>query len=156
MTTTGCRVAEACRLTWRDVDFDRGTALLTRTKSGNPRRLVLGTNVVEALVVLQKQKVGQPGQRCFGFSTRFSVNTALKRACAKAGLKFYSSHKLGRHACAARLLARGHTLGETAKAMGWSDKSIALVHRVYGHLEQSKLDDAVRDAAEGLKVGGTK
>lgn len=153
LTTTGCRVAEACRLTWGDLDFKKGTALLARTKNGNPRRLVLGSNVVDALhtLAINSPDAAVPARRVFGFGNRWSVNTALKRACRKMGLKFYSSHKLGRHACAARLLARGHTLGETAKALGWSAKSIGLVHQVYGHLEQSKLDDAVRGAA--LTVG---
>jgi integrase len=152
MTTTGCRVAEACRVRWENIDLARRTVLLEKTKSGTPRRLVIGENLVEALQTLQKQELPR-NARVFGFGNRWSVNTALKRACKKAGIKFYSSHKLGRHAFAARLLAKGETLAVVAKAGGWSEKSLALVARVYGHLEQSAVDETVRDAADGLTVG---
>lgn len=67
-------------------------------------------------------------------------------------LPHYPKHKLGRHASAARLLDRGHTLKEVQEAGGWSAKSMALVARVSGHLEQSKIEGAVRAAADDVKM----
>ena len=37
LTLTGARAAEACDLTWADVDWERDQALLRHTKNGTAR-----------------------------------------------------------------------------------------------------------------------
>lgn len=146
LTLTGARIAEACRLEWAHVDFDRAEATLTRTKTGKPRRLALAAPVLTALKRLAE---GAPASgSVFGYSDRWSARNALQRASARAGLPFMSSHKVGRHAFAARMLRAGHSLPVTQAAGGWA--STALVVSTYGHLEHSHVDAAVRSTGSAL------
>jgi integrase len=46
---TGARQGELLRLRWRDVDFQRGVAVLHETKNGERRTLVLAGQVLAAL-----------------------------------------------------------------------------------------------------------
>jgi integrase len=143
MSFTGARAAECCRLEEVDVDWERHEALLRLTKNGEPRVLPLAGLVYEALAKLK----GTPGP-IFGFKTKDGLNQAIKRACRRAGLPPLSSHKVGRHAFAARLLSQGHTLMEVKEAGGW--KTYGVVARVYGHLERSAVSAAVRGADTNL------
>lgn len=145
MTTTGARVSEACRLRWSDVDLEKRQALLGRTKNGDPRRVKLVPVVIDAINALPKR-----GGTVFGYASRFSVNQAIERNCARAGITYLSSHRLGRHAFAARLLRAGHTLKVVAEAGGW--RSLRMVSEVYGHLEQSAVDQAVVSASSSLTL----
>lgn len=141
LTLTGSRVSEACRLAKTDVDLDRGEAVLRRTKSGKSRRLALAPILVDAM---RGSIERASDDRVFGYASRWSVNQAIERVCARAGLQYLSSHKVGRHAFAARLLGQGKSLKLVQDAGGWA--SIQVVSESYGHLEQSAIDDAVRGA----------
>lgn len=150
MTLTGARVSEACRLAPGDIDLDRAEAILQRTKSGKSRRLSLAPVLVDALrralVECAKDIEGQ--RRVFGYSERFAVNQAIRRVCAKAGLRYLSSHQVGRHGFAARLLGQGRSLKLVQEAGGWA--TMSLVSEVYGHLEQQAIDEAVRAAGDTM------
>ncbi|HMN37496.1 MAG TPA: tyrosine-type recombinase/integrase [Hyphomicrobium sp.] len=86
-----------------------------------------------------------PGATVFGYAGRWSVNQAIKRVCANAdpALKYYSSHKLGRHAFATRLLDSGKSLQHVKDAGGWA--SIQIVSDAYGHLEVNETHAAILD-----------
>lgn len=136
---SGTRISEACRLTWADVDLKAGAAVLNRTKT-KPRRVALPGTVIAAIANI-------PGPRdddlhVFQYANRFGPITALKTACKRAKVEYYSPHEIGRHTFATWMLSQGHTLAEVAEAGGWA--SITLVKDVYGHLEQSGIDDSVR------------
>jgi integrase len=150
MTLTGARVSEACRLAPDDIDFERGEAVLRLTKNGKARRVPLSPVLVEALRravdELAKDIDGQ--RRVFGYAARWSVNQAIERVCRRAGIARLSSHKVGRHAFAARLLAQGQSLKLVQEAGGWA--TIQVVSESYGHLEQRAIDEAVRGAGAGL------
>ncbi len=139
MSFTGARVSEACRLTWEDVDLAEPSALLQITKSGRGRKVVLHDIVVRAFAALPRGRGA-----IFGFSSRFSVNTALKRLCARAGIEYFSSHQVGRHAFAARLIKAGESMRVIQQAGGWS--SLQMLDRHYGHLETKQYQDAMRNA----------
>ena len=139
----GARASEACRLESDDVDWEARTALLRETKNGDPRTVNLTDTTFEALIPLR----GAKGP-LFGFASRFSLNQALARAQKRAGLPVMTSHKLGRHAFAARLLRRGHNIKEAMDAGGW--KSVRLFTETYAHLERSTVEAAVRGADEEL------
>lgn len=141
ITFTGARASECCNLTSEDVDWEKRSALLRRTKNGKPRTVVLPAMAYQAMLPL-KGTVGP----LFGFGQRWSLNQALERACKRAGLPRMTSHKIGRHAFAARHLRQGRTLKELQEAGGWSAKSLAMLAETYGHLEQSHIDDMVRGA----------
>lgn len=150
MTLSGARVTEACRLTPDDVDLARGEAILRKTKSGRSRRIPLAPVLVDALERAMTELVKEIDgtKRVFGYADRWSVNQAIERTCKRAGLPYLSSHQVGRHAFAARLLAQGRSLKLVQDAGGWA--SIQLVGDVYGHLEQSAIDEAVRGAGDAM------
>lgn len=141
-----------------------------------PLAPVLVETLRRALVELVKDIDGSP--RLFGYSSRWSVNQAIERVCDRVneqagcirfevarrnakGRAVYrkvqlgtnvmpalSSHKVGRHAFAARLLAQGQSLKLVQDAGGWA--TIQVVSESYGHLEQQAIDDAVRGAGASL------
>lgn len=150
MTLTGARVSEACRLAVGDVDLERGEAILRRTKAGGSRRLPLAEALVAALrtAIETCAKDIDGERRVFGYADRWSVNQAIERVARRAGIKVLSSHQVGRHAFAARLLSQGASLQTVRGAGGWA--SIQIVSEVYGHLEQQAIDEAVR--AAGVSV----
>ena len=150
MTLTGARVSEACRLAPADVDSARGEAVLRLTKNGRSRRVPLAPILVTALerAVVELAKEIDGSARVFGYADRWSVNQAIERVCVKAGIAVMSSHKVGRHAFAARLLGQGKSLKLVQEAGGWAQ--INVVSESYGHLEQQAIDDAVRGAADNM------
>lgn len=137
MSFTAARASEACRLHEDDIDWEERKATLRLTKNGTPRVVPLAGLVFEALWKLR----GRKGQ-IFGFKTRHSLNQALERACKRAKLRVMTSHEVGRHAFAARLLGQGYTLKQVQEAGGW--KSYKMVADTYGHLEKSAVHDAMR------------
>jgi integrase len=55
---TGCRLSEALRLRWDDVDLSRSTAIIRETKNGRPRVAHLPPVVVAALANVQGNLAG--------------------------------------------------------------------------------------------------
>lgn len=149
LTTTGCRVSEACRLTVRDCNFATGKALLRTTKTGKPRVVALTDFAMLAMQEIIDADKAKLDDTVFGYASRWSVNQAIERVCKKAGLPYYSSHKLGRHAFAARWLASGKSLRGLQEAGQWA--SIQVLADTYGHLEDSAVHAAIRDV--GSEVG---
>lgn len=143
MTDTGCRVGEAIRLTRHAFTRRAGHVYLGKTKNGKPRLPPLIPSTAAAITAIMP---AEPFARVFGYGHRTSVNTAIARACRRAGLARSSPHRLGRHSFAARLLGAGHSLKLVQQAGGW--ESMAVVADTYGHLEQSQADDAMRQAAQ--------
>ena len=152
MSLTAARVSEMCRLAPDDVDLKRGECILRKTKNGKARRVALAPVLVEAIeralkecakeIIPKGKKKGTV--RVFGYADRWSVNQAIERVCRKAGIRYLSSHQVGRHSFAARLLKQGKSLKLVQQAGGWA--SMTVVAQVYGHLEQGMSDDAVREA----------
>lgn len=144
MSLGGARASEACRVEDSDIDWARGDITLQETKNGSPRVICAGASLMAALTPLR----GTVGP-LFGFASRYSLNQALGRACERAGiLPAFSTHEVGRHAFAARHLREGRTLLEVQKLGGW--KSYRMVAEVYGHLERSSLDNAMRESGANL------
>lgn len=145
LSFTGARASEVCRITAADVDWERRSVMLRKTKGGKPRLVPLAPMVMEALLPLRLTD----GPLC-GYAQRFSLNQAIGRACARAGLRKLTSHEIGRHAFAARLLRQGKTLKEVQEAGGWSTKSMWMVAEIYAHLERTSVDEAIRSADTDL------
>jgi integrase len=142
---TGARASEACRVEASDVDWNERSLILRRTKNGSPRKIVLAQLVYEALLPLRHTE-----GKLFGIADRFAFNKALELACKRAGMRVFTTHELGRHAFAARLLRQGQTLKGLQEAGGWSPASLPMLARVYGHLEQKAVDGAIRAADTDL------
>jgi len=133
LTFTAARISEALRVMPHDIENRGGEvwAHLGTTKNGRPRMVQLHPLVVSALAEVDT-KSGQP---LFGFADRHSANQAIERVCKRAGLKYLSSHKVGRHAFAKRLLDNGYSLAMVQDAGGWL--SMDAVNRNYKHLEKT-------------------
>jgi integrase len=142
LTTTGARVSEACRLTLEDCHLDHLRVLLRKTKNGKPRMVPISETIAQAIRTLATLDNLEAEDTVFGYSGRWSVNQAIERVCDKAKIKYYSSHKLGRHAFASRLLMAGRTLKEVQEGGGWD--SFAIVAEKYAHLEKRAIDEVVR------------
>jgi integrase len=143
MTETAVRVGEAIRLLPDDFTRSPGWAHVGKTKSGKPRMVPLSASMQLAVAAIMP---AEPFARIFGYTSRWSVNNALRRAARRARLKYLSPHKIGRHAFAARLLGQGHTLKTVKEAGGWA--SLSVVDDNYGHLEQSHAHEAMLGAAQ--------
>lgn len=150
LTTTGCRGIDACRLRSEHVNREAGTAYLPETKNGESRTLQLSPAILDLLTQFEHSPCG----RVFGFSRTDVANHEISDTCKRIGVPYVSGHRLGRHAFAERLLNAGHTIQEVAKAGGWRDY-VTLAKR-YGHLEQSKVDEIVRNQAATVVRGGLR
>lgn len=150
LTTTGARVGEACRLRVEDCHLDHLRVLLRKTKNGKPRMVPITETIAAAIRALIEQDGLEGEDTVFGYAARWSVNQAIERVCEKAGIKYYSSHKLGRHAFASRLLMAGRTLKEVQEGGGWD--SYTIVAEIYGHLEQKAVDAVVRGKGSEVSV----
>lgn len=142
MTDTGVRISEAVRLIPDAFGRKKGYAYIGMTKNGKPRMVPLGASTLAAIKRIMPDNTFD---RVFGYTHRTSVNTALKRACIRAGLPKTTPHTVGRHSFSARFLMGGHSLKALKDAGGW--ETIQMPAMVYGHLEASHVDDAVREVA---------
>ena len=147
LTLTGARVTEACELAWGDIDWGREQALLRMTKNGLPRLCDLAPPVIDAIRAIQVPQP-KPTDRVFGYGYRRSVNKAIERVCMQAGAPYLSSHQIGRHAFAARLLRDGHSLKLVQEAGGW--KVARMVSEHSRHLERTQVSAAVKAAGTNL------
>jgi integrase len=147
LTTTGLRGIEALQLRRSDINFAQSYALLPgKTKTMGQARVVLVEEVVKMLWDICGE--AGTGAKVFPYSTPDSANQVLKKACASVGIPYYSSHKLGRHSFASRILKAGKTLKELQAAGRW--ETINVPAEIYGHLEQGHVDDVVRGSAGKL------
>jgi integrase len=146
LTIHGRRLGELIGRASEDFDPDAGALTVGRTKTGEPLHISLHPAVVAAMNAM-------PGWRerrwLFGGHVRnrpSAAREAIQRACAKAGVPYYTPHELGRHAFATRLLLAGHSLEHVRLAGGW--KTIEMVSRRYGHLAKSEITRVVHDEGE--------
>lgn len=140
MTYTGLRISECLRMT--PVDFTKrpGWVEVGKTKNGESALVPLPSVAVKAI-----EAVGGD----FGYRTLQGVNKVLQRAATAAKVPYLSTHSIGRHTFAARLLSAGHDIKLVKEAGRW--KKLAIVDEIYGHLEQRHVHDAMLAVATGAK-----
>lgn len=142
---TGAREGELLRLRWKDIDLQRGTAVLHETKNYERRALVLAGRVLEVLRELGSvRRIGTDEV----FASRRGVaafpQDAWKAALAEAQLEDFRFHDL-RHTFASYLAMNGATLAELADALG--HKTLAMVKR-YAHLSEQHTSRVVSRMVE--------
>jgi integrase len=128
--TSGARRGELLQLRWRDVDLERGMAVLELTKNGERGSLVLTPAVVEQL---QGFKRGKPEHYVF-CSTRdplkpYAITQLWFSVLRQAKVEKFRFHDL-RHSFASALAQDGASLLEIADAM--RHKTLKMVQR-YSH-----------------------
>jgi integrase len=141
LTLHGRRVKEA--LTRKPVDFDplAGTISIMDTKTGVPVLVRLAPIVIEAI----QSYDWQSREWLFGYSYRSRRNVLrdLELAAKRAGVPYYTTHPIGRHSFATRLLKQGFSVKHVADGGGWADGK--MVMKRYGHLAKSEVSESVRE-----------
>ena len=143
LATTGLRIGNVLALRWQDVDLERRTVTVARTKNGQPHTATLPQRTTEALARLPG---GFPGALVFGGpeGRPYSPRRLWRRAAETAGLPRASPHWL-RHSFGYRLAQAGASQTLIMQSMGHRSLSAAarythasvedrrlLVDRVFG------------------------
>ena len=144
--STGCRISEMIVVRWGEIDFDRGTLIVTG-KGSKDRLVILGEPAKEALLRLRAfVRARDPQQadeaadvflsdRFRKISARF-VERRMKRYLAEAGLPTdLTPHKL-RHSFATHLLDAGADLRSVQEMLGHASLSTT---QVYTHVSVERL-----------------
>lgn len=137
--STAMRRGEILGLQWKHVDTGERVAVLPLTKNGEARRVPLSP---EALAVLREQaaeKTQTIDGRVFALPA-ITLDSAWRRACARAGVEDLHFHDLRREAVT-RLLERGFSVAEAAAVSG---------HKTWGMLRRYtalKAEDLARKLA---------
>ena len=137
---TGARWGELNSLRWSAVDLERGTVLLTKTKSGRNRIIPINDRLRELLVAL---KAGSKCDRVFTGPKGRPIDcarSAFEGACRRAGLSGLRLHDL-RHTFATRLVRRGVDIITVQSLLGHS--SVTTTER-YTHSGEEQKREAVR------------
>ncbi len=138
--STGARQKELLQLSWKDVDFARGVAVVHHTKNDERRALPLSEFARGVLQDLKKVErldsnfvfAGTDGRPLF-------PRKQWERALRDASIKDFRFHDL-RHSAASYLAMNGATLAEIAEILG--HKTLAMVKR-YAHLTEQHTSDVV-------------
>lgn len=129
--TTGARLGELQRMRWRDLDFERCTCTVSKTKNGDPKILPLTASIIEEL---RRHSGGAPSCLIFASARRPDVayNHVFEwhKALKAAGVKAFRFHDL-RHSCASYLAQSGATLLEIGEVLGHRQLSVT---KRYSHL----------------------
>lgn len=140
---TGLRASEMIRQRRADYAVRPGWIAIGRTKNDEPALVPVTDRAAMAVAVIMPQDDQTP---VFGFHTVQGVNAALRRAAKRAGLPYLSSHQIGRHTFAGRILDAGYGIKVLKEAGRW--KKLAVVDERYGHMEISTVHDIMRKVAE--------
>lgn len=146
--STGCRISEAIAVSWGEIDFRRGTVIVTG-KGSKDRLVILGLPARAALERLRSCARAQRPElagdeakvflsdRLAAISARF-VERRMKRYLAEADLPTdLSPHKL-RHSFATHLLDAGADLRSVQEMLGHASLSTT---QIYTHVSVERLKD---------------
>ena len=146
--STGCRISEMTSVRWGEIDFSRGTVIVTG-KGAKDRLVMLGKPALAALVRLREAvsarapELASDGTVVF-LSDRMSpasprfVERRMKRYLAGAGLPTdLTPHKL-RHSFATHLLDAGADLRSVQEMLGHASLSTT---QIYTHVSIERLRD---------------
>lgn len=147
--STGCRISEATAVKWGEIDFKRGTVVVTG-KGSKDRLVILGAPAVAALTRLRESlgakrpELADDDEYAFlgnrlrkRISPRF-VERRMKTYLAEAELPAdLSPHKL-RHSFATHMLDAGADLRSVQEMLGHSSLSTT---QVYTHVSVERLKD---------------
>lgn len=137
MFATGCRIAEALRVQWEDIDFQKRTVLIRKTKNKHQRLPHMPQRLLLALANLPRDR--KP------FDTAYTTARDIWRRTAEtAGIAPLTFHSC-RHGFATKLLHDGIDVVTVAKLGGWESPQQVLA--TYGHAKDDpKITDGLFDA----------
>lgn len=123
MFATGCRISEARRVEWADIDFQTRTILIRKTKNKRQRLPHMPQRLLLALANLPRD------HRPFG-TAYTTFRDAWDRVAKTAGIEGLTFHSC-RHGFATTLLHAGIDVVTVAKLGGWESPQQVLA--TYGH-----------------------
>lgn len=112
---TALRKSELLSLEWREIDLERRTARITRTKNGHPRTIPLSGKAIEALT----DQRGVHAERVFPVTVP-ALRFHWDRLLSDAGISDLHFHDL-RHEAISRLFEKGLSIPEVALISGHRD-----------------------------------
>ncbi len=145
--STGCRIGEMLPVTWGEIDFARGTLVVTG-KGAKERLVILGQPARDALTALRETAAAH-GARTDGAAAVFLTDAfePMSRRFAERRMKRYLSeadlptdltpHKL-RHSFATHLLDAGADLRSVQEMLGHASLSTT---QVYTHVSIERIRD---------------
>ena len=146
--STGCRISEIVPVKWGEIDFGRGTLVVTG-KGSKDRLVILGAKALKALLALREAAAAiNPAfasdtspvflsDRMARFSPRLAERR-MKRYLVEAGLPSdLTPHKL-RHSFATHLLDAGADLRSVQEMLGHASLSTT---QIYTHVSVERLKD---------------
>ena len=151
--STGCRISEMAAVKWGEIDFGRGTIIVTG-KGSKERLVILGRPALDALLRLRAKareldpSLADDVADAFLSPTRRRISPRLmqrrmKTYLVEAGLPTdLTPHKL-RHSFATHLLDAGADLRSVQEMLGHASLSTT---QIYTHVSVERLKDAVAKA----------
>jgi integrase len=142
---TGARKNEVLQACWQDVDWQKSSWRIPKTKSGKVRHVPLSRGALELLSKLQNQiKLDHMGKRAIFANPEtgkpfISFFYSWNSARVRAGMPEFRIHDL-RHSFASYLVNAGRSLYEVQELLGHAD--IKTTSR-YAHLSRERLAQAV-------------
>lgn len=139
MFATACRINEAMRLEWKDVDFQQRTILIRDSKTKQERVAHMPTRLLVALANL-------PRDRKPFFWSESSMRRSWDEDVAKAAEAVQGFERLTFHSCrhgfATKMLRDGIDPKTAATLGGWKD--VALFFNTYAHaMKEAKLTEEI-------------
>jgi integrase len=143
MFGTGCRISEAMRLKWADIDFQNRTIHIRQTKNKKQRLPHMPPRLVVALANLPRDREPFDRPRT---TLRWQWDRALDRAVeAVLGFDRLTFHSC-RHGFATKLLRDGIDPKTAASLGGWD--SITLFMETYAHaIQDPRLTETLFDTS---------
>lgn len=156
MLRTGLRVSEVCNLKFKDIDFDKQSIRVNRSKRGKSRKVYFNGDVSEAMELWLKRRKDYVNAEDYTedaldyvFVTyndnkvsESTVRKVMSNYSEKAGIDWSPSPHTLRHTFAAELL-RETNLPTVKKALGHDDIEVTQIYT-------EVVDDTLREAMQGL------
>jgi integrase len=139
--STGARAGELTGLRWSDVDLERGTASLRKTKNGDMRALPIKGAALAAIKAMYVDGT-DPATHVFADPRGpiFDYQDPFTRARDAAGIKNFRFHDC-RHCTGSYLAMNGASASEIAAVLG--HKTLVMVKR-YAHLSDGHVGDVIQ------------
>lgn len=140
---SGCRLAEATSIRWRDVDFTKNTLTVTGGEIGTKNHEYRTIPMTEALRTLLTRFKDERQPKSDDFVSLFhSAKKTLQTACRRLSYAQFTHHDF-RHFFATTCIEAGVDVPTVSRWLGHKDGG-ALAMRVYGHLRLDHSSAMIR------------
>jgi site-specific recombinase XerD len=156
----GLRISEACRLAAKDIDSKRMVIHVRKGKGGRDRYVMLSVRLLDAL--REWWKVARPSHLLFEGKkgpeypmSGSAFRNALRRACAKAGIKKKVTSHILRHSFATHLMEMGTDIRLIQFILGhrYITATMGYTHLSTRHLRMVKSPLDILGTAKGRMLG---